>query len=178
MHKSFDTLYIILFSFLLGFACCDIFNSKQIEKKVINKQTQIQNILGQKSKKDSITEAKPNTKLQELMDFEQMDKKFYTYLQNCEPLNIKSKNGYIEYIIEGVFDNTCYFKHRQIGFMDTICNLPMNITKKYSIEGLKISKQIEELRIQNKTGFVNTGEFINKINNDKNYCKYKYYHSK
>ena len=61
---------------------------------------------------------------------------------------------------------------------DIVHRYLVNITKKYSIEGLKISKQIEELRIQNKTGFVNTGEFINKINNDKNYCKYKYYHSK
>lgn len=178
MHKKGNILYIILFSFLLGFVCCDIFNTKQIEKKAIKKQTQVQNKLEQNFKKDSITEAKPNTKLQELMDFEQMDKKFYTYLQNCESLNIKSKNGYIEYIIEGVFDDMCYFKHRQIDFMDTICNLPMDITKKYSIEGLKVSKQIEELRIQNKTGFVNSSEFINKINNDKNYCKYKYYQSK
>ena len=35
------------------------------------------------------------------MDFEQMDKEFYTNLANCEPLNIKTENGYIQYIIDG-----------------------------------------------------------------------------
>ena len=112
------------------------------------------------------------------MDFEQMDKKFYTYLEDCEPLNIKTKNGYIEYIIEGVINDKCLFKHREIGFVDTICNVPMEVAKKYSEEGMNIVRQLEELRAQNKTGFVGGSQYITDVINDRNYCRLEYYQRK
>ena len=114
-------------------------------------------------KEHQIKDIKSKGKPQELMDFQDMDKKFYIHLENCEPLNIKTKNGYIEYIIDGITDDKCLFKHRQIGFMDKICAVPMEVAQKYSEEGMNIIRQLEELRAQNKSGFVDASKFINDI---------------
>ena len=179
MHKKSDILSIILLSFLLGFACCDIFNAKRVEKEVKKSHKEVQYELKRELKgNSSIKDIKPKGKAQELMDFQDMDKKFYTYLENCEPLNIKTKNGYIEYLIEGMVEDKCLFKHRQIGFMDTICSIPMDVAKKYSEEGMNIIRQLEDLRAQNKSGFVDASSYINDINNDKTYCRHEYYQKK
>lgn len=179
MHSNADKLVIALLAFVFGFACCDIFNAKRVEKKVVKPQKEVQYELKRKPKDNSsIKDIEPKGKAQELMDFQDMDKKFYTYLENCEPLNIKTKNGYIEYLIEGKVEDKCLFKHRQIGFMDTICNVPMDVAKKYSEEGMNIIRQLEDLLAQNKSGFVDGSQYINDINNDKTYCKHEYYQRK
>ena len=156
MHNDSNNILVVaILAFILGFACCDVFNNKQVVDKSKKQQNHVQYELVQKTKQDyAIKDAKSKSKSQELMDFEQMDKKFYTYLENCEPLNIKTKNGYIEYIIEGVINDKCLFKHREIGFVDTICNVPMEVAKRYSEEGMNIVRQLEELKAQDKTGFV------------------------
>ena len=163
MHKNDNTLIIALLAFALGFACCDICKSKQKNNKIQKPQSEI-NVL-----KDNAPE---------IVNYEDIDKMFYTSLQNCEPINVLAKPGHIGYVIEGIIDNKCVFKERQVGFMDTICSLPMDMTEKYAEEGLNISKQIDELRAQNKSGFVDASQYINDINNDKNYCKHEYYQRK
>ena len=133
MHSNADKLVIALFAFAIGFACCDIFNAKRVEKKVTKLQKEVQYELKRElNGNSSIKDIEPKGKALELMDFQDMDKKFYAYLENCEPLNIKTKNGYIEYLIEGKLEDECLFKQRQIGFMDTICSIPMDVAKKYS----------------------------------------------
>lgn len=163
-------VFVAVASFLLGYDCCKFLGkeSQEIQYQLI------QNV----NEEYDIKDVKPKGKAQELMDFQDMDKKFYTYLQNCEQLNIKTKNGYIQYLIEGKVEDKCSFKHRQIGFMDTICNLPMDVAKKYSEEGMNMVKQLEDLRAQNKSGFVDASQYINDINNDKAYCRYEYYERK
>ena len=180
MHNDSNNILVVaILAFILGFACCDVLYNKQVVDKSEKQQNYVRYELVQKPKQDyAVRDVKPKGKPQELMDFEQMDKKFYTYLENCEPLNIKTKNGYIEYIIDGITDDKCMFKHREIGFIDTICNLPMDITKKYSEEGMNIVRQLEELKAQNKTGFVDSSQYINDINNDKTYCRHEYYQPK
>ena len=179
MHNNADKLLIALLAFAIGFACCDIFKAKQVKKEVKKSHQEVQYELKRELKgNSSIKDIEPKGKAQELMDFQDMDKTFYTYLENCEPLNIKTKNGYIEYLIEGMVEDKCLFKHRQIGFMDTICNVPMDVAKKYSEEGLNIERQLEELKSQNKSGFVDGSQYINDINNDKTYCKHEYYQRK
>ena len=172
----FVIVLVAIGSFFLGYDYSNYMNRKQNQK---HKQQEVKYELRQDVKKDhKIKDIKPKGKSQELMDFQDMDKKFYIHLENCEPLNIKTKNGYIEYIIDGIVDDKCLFKHRQIGFMDTICNLPMEVAKKYSDEGMNIIRQLEELRAQNKSGFVDASRYINDINNDKTFCRYEYYQRK
>ena len=179
MHNNTDKLVIALLAFAIGFVCCDIYNAKYVEKDVKKSHKEVQYELKRELKSNSsIKDIEPKGKAQELVDFQDMDKKFYTYLENCEPLNIKTKNGYIEYLIEGKVEDKCLFKHRQIGFMDTICSIPMDVAKKYSEEGMNIIRQLEDLRAQNKSGFVGASSYINDINNDKTYCRYEYYQKK
>ena len=179
MHSKTDLVVVALLSFAVGFACCDIFSHKQA-KKISSKQTkEVRYELKQEPEiKHVVKDIEPKGEPKKLMDFEQMDKEFYTNLANCEPLNIKTENGYIQYIIDGVVDGKCMFKQRQIGFMDTICNLPLDVAKKYSEEGLEITRKLEELRAQNKSGFVDASKYINDITNDKTYCRHEYYQKK
>ena len=178
MHSTVKELIVYLIVFALGSWCC-YYHFNRSTSNVLEPQNQVEYELEQKSKEEhKIKDIASKEKPQELMDFQDMDKKFYTYLENCEPLNIKTKNGYIEYIIEGITDDKCMFKHRQIGFMDTICALPIDVAKKYSEEGMNIIIQLENLRAQNKSGFVNGSQYINDINNNKTYCRYEYYQRK
>lgn len=179
-NKNFIIIVILVAigSFSLGYDCYELINKKS-EQQLLQKQQEIQYELIQNNKvKHKIKDIEPKGKTQELIDFQDMDKKFYTHLENCESLNIKTKNGYIEYIIEGKVEDKCLFKHRQIGFMDTICSIPMDVAKKYSEEGLNIERQLEELKSQNKSGFVDGSQYINDINNNKAYCRHEYYQRK
>ena len=172
MHNNTDKLVIALLVFAIGFACCDILNAKRAEKKVIKSQKEVQYELKQESKDNSmIKDIESHSMSEDIVDYEDIDKIFYTNLQNCEPINVLAKPGHIGYVIEGIIDDKCVFKERQVGFMDTVCSLPMDMTKKYAEEGLNISKQIEELKAQNKSGFVDASQYINDIGNDKTYCK-------
>lgn len=179
MHNNADKLVIALLAFAIGFACCDLFNAKRVEKKVTKLQKEVQYDLKQESKGNSmIKDIESNGMSEMLVDYEDVDKIFYTNLQNCEPINVLAKPGHIGYVIEGIIDDECVFKERRVGFMDTICSLPMDMTEKYAKEGLNISKQIDELRAQNKSGFVDASQYINDIGNDKTYCKREYYQRK
>ena len=179
MHSNADKLVIALLAFAIGFACCDIFNAKRVEKKVTKPQKEVQYELKRESKSNStIKDVELNGMSEELVDYEEVDKIFYTNLQNCNSINILANPGHIGYIIEGIVDNKCLFRQRQVGFMDTICNLPMDMTQKYAEEGLNIARQLDELRSQNKSGFVDASQYINDINNDKTYCRHEYYQKK
>lgn len=167
---------IAIVSFVLGY----IFGQEQIlsSKKTTNEtnEQKIDYVLKpEENKFQQIVDVKNEVKPIKLSDFEELSKQFYTYLADCEPLNVVSSNEYEMYIIEGINGNNCHFKHRQVGFIDTICNLPMDIAKKYASEGLEEIRQLEELKAQNKTGFVQSSEYITNINNDKNYCRYRQY---
>ncbi len=170
---------ITILSFILGYSCC-----YEIEhKKQSQQQAKPNNKVTYKLKKDSegslrIPDVKNRVKPETLQDFEQLSKRFYSNLADCKPLNVKTENGYEMYIIEGYKDNKCHFKHRQVGFVDTICALPVDITKRYADEGLEEIRQLEELKSKNKTGFVQGSPFINEINNNKNYCRYEKYEHK
>ena len=178
MHNSIKELIIYLIIFALGFGCC-YYYINQRTNNLPEPQNQIEYELKQEPKDEQkIRDIKPKVLVQELENFQDMDKMFYTYLENCEPLNIKTENGYIEYIIEGVINDKCLFKHRQIGFMDTICNVPMEVAKKYSEEGMDMVVQLEELKAKKRTGFVDASQYINDINNDKTYCRHEYYQPK
>ena len=175
-NNIFIIVVVALGSFFLGYDACNYLNNRQ-QEELNNKKVEYelkQDIYKEHQIKDIKSKGKP----QELIDFQDMDKKFYIHLENCEPLNIKTKNGYIEYIIDGITDDKCLFKHRQIGFMDKICAVPMEVAQKYSEEGMNIIRQLEELRAQNKSGFVDASKFINDIDNDKSYCRFEYYQRK
>ena len=179
-NNNKNTFFIIVIvaigSFFLGYDFCNYSNNKQ-QEELNNKKIQYE-LKQDVHKEHKIKDIKPKGKSQELMDFQDMDKRFYMSLENCEPLNIRTKNGYIEYLIEGKVEDKCLFKHRQIGFMDTICSIPMDVAKKYSEEGMNIIRQLEDLRAQNKSGFVDASQYINDINNNKTYCRYEYYQRK
>ena len=174
MHKSTEKLVIVLLALAVGFACYDKINAI-VEKKVVESQQEVQYDAKVNS---SINDIESKCMLEELVDYEEVDKIFYTNLQNCEPINILAKPGHIGYIIEGTVDGRCLFRQRQVNFMDTICNLPIDMTQKYAEEGLNISRQLDELRLQNKSGSVDASRYINDINNDKTYCKREYYQRK
>ena len=160
--------------FILGY----LFNQElQIQQsKNIQKENKIEYKLKPENNQNyNIADVKNEVEPIVLPDFEALSKQFYTYLTDCEPLNVVSENGYESYIIEGINGNNCHFKHRQVGFVDTICNLPLDMAKKYAAEGIGIINQLEELRSQNKTGFVGGSEYITEINNNKNYCRLRFY---
>ena len=176
MHK---TILIAIISFLLGAACCFEFlkQSETAQKSKVPKPDIPYTLKEEKADKfEYIADTRSNgSKPATKADFQEMGRTFYTSLADCEPLNIISENGYEEYIIEGLVGDKCHFKHRQIGFIDTICNLPEDIYKKYAKEGLSEIHQLDELRAQNKTGFVESSHFITEINNNKSYCRYRQY---
>lgn len=166
---------VAIISFTLGFLSSKEFLTNQHKKVVKNEKFNYELRPEKKEVHQQIADVKSVVKEVTLSDLEALSKQFYTYLVDCEPLNVVSSNGYEMYIIEGINGDKCHFKHCQVGFVDTICNLPMDVTKKYASEGLEEIRQLEELRSQNKTGFVQGSEYINEINNDKNYCRTRLY---
>ena len=170
--KDFKYFLILIIVFCLGFFChLELSKSVVINKSDVPKPD-IDYKLKEGNNNTTIEDVKKiNKKPSVKSDFEEMSRAFYTNLQTCEPLNIISENGYEEYIIEGIVNDKCYFKHRQVGFADTICNLPSGVYQKYAQEGLFDIQQLDDLKAQNKTGFVQTSQFLVDINNDKNYCK-------
>ncbi len=110
---------------------------------------------------------KPGTEI--FKDFESLDKAFYLNLQDCKPSELATETE-LEYSIYGIKDNKCSFQHR-MDFYVTDCALPLDVTKKYAEDGLKISKELETLKASGKSGFVKSGEYISDINLNSGYCK-------
>lgn len=105
-------------------------------------------------------------------DFRDLDTLFYTHLQNCNPVIIDTHTG-MSYKIFGLRKNgICPFE-RKIDSHTTRCNLPMNIAKQYSKEGLGIMRKLEENIKQNKNIYSDKelqSSYINKIDSDSQYC--------
>ena len=105
---------------------------------------------------------------EEFLDFHSLNRAFYTNLKNCNKMNGTTGTG-LGYEILGSDGNTCSF----ISYMGPIknsCKLPLNISQKYAKEGLRTVKELDELKAQNKSGFVQASNFINEISNNRNYC--------
>ena len=105
---------------------------------------------------------------EEFSDFHSLDRAFYTNLKNCNKMNGTTGTG-LGYEILGFDGNTCSFIS-YMGPRKNSCKLPLNISQKYAKEGLRIVKELDELRAQNKSGFVQASNFINEISNNRNYC--------
>lgn len=117
---------------------------------------------------DSISNIKkPETKI--LPDTFALDNEFYKNLKYCTPIELAT-NTQLEYSIYGFKDNKCTFQYR-MDFYVLDCALPTDILEKYADEGLQIQAELENLKKQNKTGFVKAGDYITDINNNSGYCK-------
>lgn len=97
---------------------------------------------------------------------EQLEPAFYKSLTTCSEGIFQSKYTY-GWKIYGMQNGKCSVEQTSTAYTMK-CLMPSNIAKKYGQEGLKIYQQ---------TGFRPGSKYINKINNDKNYCtiewKYK-----
>ena len=148
-------------------------NNETIEKP--QQTVSEQKIQERKQEIETTAENIKKKPVQKVQDFSQIDRIFYTKLLNCEQLDVATENGYIEYVIYGKEDGTCKFTNKQVGFADTICAIPMHIATKYAEEGLNEIRQLDELKRQNKSGFVQSSQFISDINNNRDYCHLEYY---
>ena len=70
------------------------------------------------------------------------------------------------YYIYGVQNGKCHIREH-LGSSDMHCYLPMNTAKKYASEGI----QMINASVKNGSAY---SPYINQIDNDDNYCKYKY----
>ena len=98
---------------------------------------------------------------------EQLEPAFYKSLMTCSEGIFQSKNVY-GWRIYGMQNGKCSVEQTSISYTMK-CFMPESIAKKYGQEGLKMYQQ---------KGFVSGSQYINNINNNKNYCTIKFKHKK
>lgn len=101
---------------------------------------------------------------------DKLEKAFYTNLQTCTAGDFQSRYTY-GWHIYGQKDGKCSFENKDSA-VDMKCLLPMNMAKKYALEALKV------YQVSEQKGFAPGSDYINKINNDKNYCTMTWKHKK
>ena len=111
---------------------------------------------------------KNNPRRQVLPDFHALEKEFYMNLKYCTPAELATNTEW-EFSIYGYKDNKCVFQERQ-DFYVMDCNLPTDIMEKYAEDGLKIIYALEDSKRQNKSGMVQSGQYIHEINNNRDFC--------
>ena len=156
-------------TFAFGFQCCDVYHANKKSDKPAGR------FIRELKTGCKIKKIEQQSFAKKIMAYEDVDREFYTSLKNCKPLNIEAEAGHVGYIINGIDENKCSFRKLSPGFMDTVCNLPLDMTQKYAEEGLNFTRQLDELRAQKKSGSVQLSQYITDINNNKTYCKREYY---
>ncbi len=81
---------------------------------------------------------------------EEVDRIFYSKLTTCIPANLATEDG-INFVIYGKKGNYCSFEKLSLSY-NIICNVPMDVAKKYAISGQS------------------SREYIDEINNNPKYC--------
>lgn len=94
---------------------------------------------------------------------DQLETAFYTNLATCTKGDFQSKFTYAWHIY-GKENGRCRIENNSSAYTMK-CTLPMDVAQKYSSKGL------EEYQTARQKGFAKTDDFINSVNNNKNYCK-------
>ena len=161
MNKNIKNIIIIF----LVLVVCFLFYQIKLLKKEKNVYVQTKNI---EYKIDESISNRNNKETKFFDDFSSFEKEFYMNLKYCTPAELATNTEW-EFSIYGYKDNKCVFQERQ-DFYVMDCNLPTDIMEKYAEDGLKIIYELEDLKKQNKSGMVQSGQYIHEINNNKDFC--------